>query len=193
MSSGHFSLFGLLAFASHHHELFGPMEKGSFVYGRKVKDLLKGIPNDRGGWYLWGRFNDLGWWETIYLGKAGNRKVASLYGRLSSELRNEAIFVWASVYGKEDTLKQYTKRYKGKFDSDSTRSLRKMGAQFVLWVSAEKEISEDEISRQEKILIRIFRPSHNVVRGEHIEPDEITKQVEDQIERELTIIKGVIY
>ncbi len=193
MNSGHFNLFGLLEFASCNPILFGEKKGKKWTYSDKVRGLIKDVPTDCGGWYLWGKFNDVGWWETVYLGKAGKRKVASLRSRLSDELKWEAICFWASVYGREDTLKQFTKRYKGKFDSGSTRSLRKMGAQFVIWISSEREISEDEISRQEKILIRIFRPTHNALRGKHIDPDGLTRQIEHQIEQELTRMRGMAY
>lgn len=193
MYSGHFNLFGLLEFVARNPILFGEKRGKKWVYGEKVKELIKEVPVDFGGWYLWGKFNDVGWWETVYCGKAGKRKITSLRSRLSDELREEAICFWASVYGREDTLKQFSKLYNGKYDSTSTRSLRKMGAQFVIWVVAEKEISEDEISRQEKIMIRIFRPTHNALRSVHIEADDLTKRIEHQVEDELTKIRRVIY
>ena len=69
-----------------------------------------------------------------------------------------------------------------------------MGAQFVIWVAAGKEVPEDDISRQEKILLRIFRPTHNALRGKHIEADELTGQIEHQIEQQLTRMRGgIIY
>lgn len=189
MYSDHFNLFGLLEFVARSPKLFGERR----IYGEKVKELLKEVPNNRGGWYLWGRFNNVGWWETVYLGKADKGKTSSLNTRLSDELREEAIWLWAYVYGREDPLRQFRVRYGDRYDKNVKRSLRKTGAQFVIWVSAPKGITKDKIFKQEKTLIRIFRPTHNTQRGRHLKADKMTKEIERQIEKELTKMRGVIY
>jgi hypothetical protein len=63
------------------------------------------------GWYLWRRFNDMGWWETVYLGKAGKQKTSSLHTRLYDEFREECIAFWSEVYGRKPMVKQHKKLY----------------------------------------------------------------------------------
>jgi hypothetical protein len=186
VKSGHFSLFGLLEFASSHPKYLGVGGRRQREYSKKVNDLLEGIPKGSRGWYFWGRFNDTGWWETVYLGKAGGRKFGSLRGRLSEEFRDELIAFWASVYGREVASRQFHKRHNGRYDP--TRSLRKMGAQFVIWIAA--DVPEDKIKRQEEALIRIYRPTHNAQRGGPMRADKLTEEIECQLERELKEITG---
>lgn len=126
----------------------------------------------------------MGWWETVYLGKAGKQKTSSLRTRLYDELREECIAFWAEVYGSEPMLKQHkpiTKKY-----GPPTRALRKMGSQIVVWVAVEDEIMEADIKRQEDLLIRVYRPTHNAARWNQTEKhDEITEQIESAVETEL--------
>lgn len=120
----------------------------------------------------------------MYLGRAGTGKNAKLKPRLTEELRDEQVTFWASVFGREVGLRQYNERRGMRKYRTPTRSLRKMGAQFVIWISADSNITEDEISRQEKILIYRYRPTHNAMRGERIEGDELTDAIEDQMQLE---------
>jgi hypothetical protein len=66
-----------------------------------------------------------------------------------------------------------------------TRSLRKSGARIVVWVAADP-ISEEEIKRQEDLLIKIYRPTHNSARWNQLEKhDDLTDSVEAAVEGEL--------
>jgi len=84
--------------------------------------------------------------------------------------------------------KQYHKIYNNKYDP--TRSLRKTGSQFVIWVEVDSTISEEKISHQEKILINYFRPTHNSARwGTNLEKDVVIDRIESVIEKELKNIQ----
>jgi hypothetical protein len=193
MTGGHLNLFGILEFVAENPVLFGRKNGKKWSYSDHVKRLLDRVPSERGGWYLWGRFNDAGWWETVYLGKADKRKVSSLKGRLSDELKEEGICFWASVFGRERTLRQFSKRYRGKYDKGTTRSFRKIGAQFVIWIAADLDTPGSEIERQEKILIRMYRPTHNTIRGSYVDRDSLTDRIEEKIEDEISRIIGRAY
>lgn len=98
--TGHINLFGVYEFVATHPELV--RESKMKPYSDFAKGLVKAIPH-ASGWYLWGRFNDVGWWETIYLGLADKRKTASLRARILEELKDELVAFWATVYGYEPT------------------------------------------------------------------------------------------
>jgi hypothetical protein len=151
--------------------------------------LLKDVPKVA-GWY-WGRFNDTGWWETVYLGKAGTTKHAKLNGRLCEELKDERLAFWASVYGREAAVREFSRLHKRKYDRFVTRILRKAGAHFVIWVEAE-HVRDHQIEKQERMLIQIFRPTHNAVRtnpryGDRA--DKLTEDIEDAVAREIREIQ----
>ncbi len=187
-TTGHFNLFPILEFACNHPVMPSPQDKGlQKEYANLLKELAKDVPQ-KPGWYLWGRFNDMGWWETIYLGKAGKQKTSSLHTRLFGELRDEGVIAfWSQVYGREPTLKQLAKLRDGKWDPN--RSLRKTGSQIVIWVSVEDAISEEEIKSQEDLLIKLYRPTHNAARWNQSAPhNNDTQLIEQAIENELKAI-----
>jgi hypothetical protein len=129
----------------------------------------------------------MGWWETVYLGKAGKKKTSSLHTRLYDELREECIAFWSEVYGREPMIIQHKKLYGGKYDP--TRSLRKSGSRMVIWVASEDSIAEEDVKRQEDFLIKIYRPTHNVARWNlDSSHDEMTTELERTIEEELKSI-----
>ena len=129
----------------------------------------------------------MGWWETVYLGKAGKKKTSSLHTRLYDELREECIAFWSEVYGRELIVKQHKKLYGGRYDP--TRSLRKSGSRIVVWVASEDSISEEDVKRQEDLLIKIYRPTHNAARWNlDTSHDEMTGKIEKAIEEELKSI-----
>src|SRR3989344_5343782 len=72
ISTGHFDLFKIYSVVAGCPKfLFGREELK--IYSAVVNSIIENVPK-KAGLYLWGRFNDTGWWETIYLGKAGNKK-----------------------------------------------------------------------------------------------------------------------
>ncbi len=61
-----------------------------------------------------------------------------------------------------------------------------MGSQFVMWVAVEDEITEAEIKRQEDLLIKIYRPTHNAARwNQSAVHDKATRSIELAVEAEL--------
>lgn len=185
--TGHFNLYPIFDFAAGHPIM--PTAKDRInqrAYSELINTTLGDVP-ERPGWYLWGRFNDMGWWETVYLGKAGRQKTSSLHTRLYDELREECTAFWAQVYGREPMVQQYLKLYDNKYDP--TRSLRKTGAIFVVWVAVDDDISEEEIKRQEDLLIKLYRPTHNAARwNQSAIHDTTTQAIESSIEAELQLI-----
>jgi hypothetical protein len=157
-------------------------------YSKLVNKTVADVPVAP-GWYLWGKFNDMGWWETIYLGKAGRKKTSSLHTRMYDELREECVAFWAEVYGREPMVRQHAKRPNAHKYGPPTRALRKSGSRIVVWVAVDDEISEEEINRQEDLLIKLYRPTHNAARwNQHTMYDEDTRLIELAIEDELQAI-----
>lgn len=188
LTSGHFNIFPILGFVADHPVMPTPSSASQKGFKIIIDNVVKNVPA-KPGWYFWGKFNDMGWWETIYLGKAGYKKTSSLNTRLYDEVREEFIAFWAYVFGREPMIKQHHSIYNGRYNP--TRSLRKIGAQFVVWVGADTPISEEEISKQEEILIRQYRPTHNAARwGKNIKNDDLTDEIENVMEKELEKIKN---
>ena len=195
LESGNFNLFPLFDFVARHPHMPTPKSPTQESYRRIIKQLLEEgdkldcVP-DKPGWYLWGKFNDIGWWETIYCGKSGRQKTSSLRTRLYDELREECVAFWASVYGKESAAKQARKindqHNDGKYKESIPRALRKSGVHFVIWVSAE-EASEKQIFIEEKILIDVYRPSFNAQRPGYVqrtrESDKIIRKIDVEIRK----------
>lgn len=191
LQTGHFNLFQILEFAASHPTLPSYKDKPlQAAYARLIRQVLMGVPS-LPGWYWWGRFNDMGWWETIYLGKAGKKKTSSLHTRLYDELREECIAFWAEVYGREPMMRQNRAIYNGKY-GEPIRSLRKSGSRIVVWVAVEDTISEEEIKRQEDFLIKIYRPTHNAARWSlDVAHTDLTTEIERSVEGELKSLSTV--
>jgi hypothetical protein len=185
ITTGHFNLFPIFGFAANNPVMPNPSDRPlQAEYSTLIKSILTDIPS-LPGWYLWGKFNDMGWWETVYLGKAGKKKTSSLHTRLYDELREECIAFWAEVYGREPMVGQHMKFPGYEKYGSPTRSLRKSGARIVIWVSADP-ISEEEIKRQEDLLIKAYRPTHNSARWNQREKhDDLTESIENAIEAKL--------
>lgn len=188
LKSGHFNLFPIYNFAAITPKLPESNSNEQKKYREVIKNLVKDIPDDKPGWYLWGKFNSMGWWETIYLGKAGKARTSSLYTRLYDELREENIAFWSHVFGSEVTVKQASKLSNGIYINQIPRSLRKEGSQFVIWISVESEITEEEINIQEEILIKVYRPTHNHRRSGSARHTPFTDEIESMIECEIESI-----
>lgn len=184
--TGHFNLFPVYNFVASNVLIPSALNKqAQSDYSKLINMTIVDVPV-LPGWYLWGRFNDMGWWETIYLGKAGKKKTSSLHTRLYDELREECIAFWAEVYGREPMVKQHLTQPGVDKYGPPTRALRKIGSRFVIWVAAEGDSSEEEIKRQEDLLIKIYRPTHNAARwNQAAAHDETTLQIEEAVESEL--------
>lgn len=189
LQTGHFNLFPILEFAASSVTIPSFQDKAlQSQYSKLINKTIDEVPNAP-GWYLWGRFNDMGWWETVYLGKAGKKKTSSLRTRLYDELREECIAFWAEVYGREPMTTQWAKMPNSHKYGPPTRALRKSGSRIVVWIGADDNISEEEIKRQEDLLIKLYRPTHNAARwNQNATHDDLTEAVEMAVENELKAI-----
>ena len=194
MAAGNFSLFPIFDFAAHNPTI--PSYKSKPVqsaYAKLLKATVADVPA-LPGWYLWGKFNDMGSWATTYLGKAGRQKTSSLRTRMYDELREDCIAFWAELYGREAMFRASHDIYDGKYDRQSRLSLNKLGTRYVIWVSVRDAISEEEIKRQEILLMKVWEPTHNIVgRWKDVIPDDLTKKIGSTIEDELLRIVKTPY
>jgi hypothetical protein len=187
LSSGHFDLFPIFEFVSSHSQIPLPGNVVQKEYQKIIKMIVSKVPR-KAGWYLWGKFNDTGWWETIYLGRATKQKTSSLQTRLYDELREECIAFWSYVFGREPISVQFWNYFRDKYNQ--TRALRKTGSHFVIWVAVDNQIASGEIEGQESKLIKNYRPTHNAARyGHGFKYDQLTEQIESIVDKELLKIK----
>ena len=188
ITTGHFNIFDILKFVAE-HPLMPKRNVGEWKsYASLVSKLVHNVPDNQPGWYLWGRFNETGWWETIYLGKAGCQKTSSLQQRLKEELSDERVAFWATIYGREVATKLAHKLYSGKYVSNIQRSLRKSNTHFIVWL-AYPGISESEINKEEDALIYFYRPANNARRKKYPEQSDFTEQIYRAFEEEIDKIK----
>lgn len=188
ITTGHFNIFDILKFVSDNPTMPKRNVGEWKVYAGIVSNLVSNVPDNKAGWYLWGKFNEVGWWETIYLGRAGNQKTSSLRARLREELSDERVAFWATIYGREVATKIAHKLYKGKYLSGTQRSLRKSNAHFIIWLSC-SEISEADIAKEEGILIDVYRPANNAKRQEYPKQSNFTQQIIRGFNAEIDNIK----
>jgi len=187
-NTGSFNIFRIFDFVARNPQMPSSKVGNWKEYSTLINELVADIPSDKPGWYLWGRYNDIGWWETIYLGKAGNQKTSSLQQRLKDELLEERVAFWATVFGRETATKMQLKLYAGKYAESIPRSLRKCGTHFIIWVAGD-ELSEIDINTEEKILIDMYRPAINAQRIQYPSKSRITEDVIRLIDREIEAIK----
>lgn len=183
IETGHLDLFDIYKYVATHPNFVSGKNGDMRSYTKLVNEITKPIPKDKPGWYLWGRFNDVGFWETVYLGKAGNKKTSSLYARIKEELLDERAAFWATIYGSEPTEKQFQKIFKNKY-GPGTRSYRKKNVHFIVWLSA-SPISETEVKEEENILISAYRPAINIHRITYPLRTEHTDQIIQAIDNEI--------
>lgn len=183
LQTGHIHLFDIYKFVAGNPKLVSGKNGDMSGYTKLVNNIVSSIPNDKPGWYLWGKFNNVGWWETVYLGKAGNKKTSSLRARIKEELLDERCSFWATLFGIESISKQFKKIFKDKY-GDNNRQYRKMGTHFIIWASAEP-ISEEEILQEEKTLITLYRPAVNIQRVSYPPHTQNTEHVLRAIDFEI--------
>jgi hypothetical protein len=181
LEAGHTQLFGIYNFVAQNPEFVagrGAMRK---AYAECIANCTNKIPEEA-GWYLWGRFNDIGWWDTVYLGKSGKQKTSSLRARIREELTDEWAAFWATVFGAERTERQFEKSY-SKYGRP-VRAMRKRNASFIVWISA-SPIEQEELAKQERVLISAFRPGNNIQRRHEVPSADslkIIRKIEDEID-----------
>lgn len=187
IQTGHLDLFDIYKFVARHPQFVSGKNGDMGEYSKLVGEITEPIPK-QAGWYLWGRFNDVGFWETVYLGKAGNLKTSSLYARLKEELLDERGAFWATVYGTETTERQYQKIYLNKY-GPGTRMYRKRNVHFIIWLGVD-EISEEDIKAEEQTLITLYRPAVNIQRVSYPPHTENTELILKAIDREIQCISA---
>lgn len=189
ITTGHFNILDILKFVAE-HPLMPKRNVGEWkVYADIVSKLVHNVPNSQPGWYLWGRFNEIGWWETIYLGKAGNQKTSSLQQRLKDELSEERVAFWSAIFGRETAVKMSHKLYNGKYTLNVQRALRKSNTHFIVWLAC-TGISEAEVNKEEGALIHIYRPANNAQREKHPKRSDLTEQIYCALDKEIDKIKA---
>jgi len=188
-NSGHIHLFDIYKFVAEYPKLVSGKDGDMHSYTKVVNQITQSIPV-KAGWYNWGHFNNVGFWETIYFGKTGNKKTSSLKARIKEEILDERGAFWATIYGSEPTEKQFQKMTKNKYGS-GVHMYRKSNTHFIVWVSADN-ISEEGVKREEEMLIALYRPSFNVQRKikypSHIHPH--TKKILEIFDREIAKINN---
>lgn len=199
--SGHFNLFPLFDFVTGLNELPRIGKKERTKYAIKVGEILDcaGVRDDCGGWYVWGRFNDAAWWESLYVGMTTKGKTSRLRTRLYDELREESAAIFATVYGRDAVLSaarkqyriwQHNKKNKKRVDyfKDGRvvqRRLRKTGTHYIIWVAAGRR---DNISRIESVLINLYRPAFNSKRpkvSKEMINNPHVKEVDGEIQKQI--------
>lgn len=128
-------------------------------YGKLVTRLAQSIA-DLQGLYIWGYYESNGLWRTIYLGKAGLGRTASLRALIwrgkHSGLEDEALErLWLGHYPPSPGSKASENHVK--------RALSKAGSTHIIWV-ATREIDNGHVARIEADLTEALNPSANVQR-----------------------------
>jgi hypothetical protein len=188
ITTGHFSLFPILDFAAANPTLpsnKSPRVKADYnMLRRRIVADVRELP----GWYLWGRLNDMGGWQTVYVGMTTKRQTSNLRARLYERLWDGSAAFWVEVYGSEPTFRQKHDIYPhGRYDRYDAQNVSMSGARVVLWIGVEDEISWDEIRRQENLLMNMYEPTANISRpNRHAIPDDLTRKIQNTIEHELS-------
>jgi hypothetical protein len=141
--------------------------------GKEIKELTISIPESP-GFYIWGKYEKNGQWKSIYLGKAGTGKTASLRDRINKELNVERIFLWIKNTEDENKYFQvaqnhYKNSWSKKSENHYNRSIEKKGSQFIIWCESKTLKNEKEIKEVEKFLIEMLNPKVNVQRSASLE------------------------
>lgn len=182
IETGHFDIFNIYKFIASHPRF--PRGRGTLrEYTSIVNNILKNVPK-KAGWYIWGRFNSSGWFETMYLGKSGNGKTSSIYARLKEEICDERLAFWATVYGSEVASREFSKITGGKYDFGIPRTLRKSGVHFIIWCSVDSA-TEADIKKEEDVLIHAYRPAHNAQRRSYPQHTQYTDSIIRAIDSEI--------
>jgi len=137
------------------------------LYGKTVSELATKIANSQ-GFYIWGRYESTRLWRTIYLGKAGFGKTASLRARITEELKDERAFVWCGDHTglQREDCKRIWQRYYPPISSSQApenhinRALRKSGTTHIVWVSI-SDMDNNNVRLVEADLIETMNPIAN--------------------------------
>jgi hypothetical protein len=124
------------------------------------------------GFYAWGFYEKSGLWRTIYVGKAGFGKTASLKARITEELKDERAFVWCGKHtglNRDDCKKIWQSYYPASTvskvpENHIERSLRKIYTTHIVWAIV-PNLSNDNVRLVEADLIETLNPSANFQRS----------------------------
>ena len=127
------------------------------------KECVSDVPEQR-GLYLWGFYNEAGFWVNVYIGLADFRKTARLKERLYKELTAERASIWRAVYpSKNDLLAAGARthpRMWPKYRIHWERALRKAGSTHILWV-ATPHLAPSGLESVESDIIEAMNPTGN--------------------------------
>ena len=135
--------------------------------GREMMQLCvsvcEAIP-ERPGFYLWGRYTEEGRWQSIYLGKSGFGKTASLRARITEELKDERVCIWGNFRNSREEVFEWGEQLYPpaawlKFKKHWERSFLKSPATHIIWVST--HLANADIPIVESDLIEALNPIAN--------------------------------
>lgn len=149
--------------------LHGNSKKGR-EYGKLVTLVTQSIAQTQ-GFYIWGKYEKR-FWHSIYLGKAGFGKTASLQARIREELKDERLCIWCGNHtGLDD--RQVRAIWHGAYPSarpesqaginHANRAVRKQGTTHIIWV-ATPAIDNADVHKIEADLIEMLNPVGNIRR-----------------------------
>lgn len=149
--------------------LHGNSKKGR-EYGKLVTLVTQSIAQTQ-GFYIWGKYEKR-FWHSIYLGKAGFGKTASLQARIKEELKDERLCIWCGDHtGLNDHQVQeiwhrvYPPARQGcqAGVNHANRAIRKQGTTHIIWV-ATPAIDNADVHKIEADLIEMLNPVGNILR-----------------------------
>ena len=157
-------------------ELFNVKGDIGKEYAKAVAGLVRTIPKEQ-GFYVWGSFSRNGLWKTVYVGKAGFGKTATLNARILEELKDERAFLWrwdancTTVETAWPELQPLVSKYFSNKESvlperlhaHFKRALRKNKSTHIVWISR-NQLSNVDVQRIEADLIETLNPTVNVQR-----------------------------
>jgi hypothetical protein len=171
---------------------FKGLDRGSPLrrqYGSVAAKICESIA-PRQGFYLWGRYENNGLWQNIYLGKAGFGKTAHLQARILEELRDERSCLWRAFVEEEMLLKAGVKNHPKmwhKYQPQMTRALRKAGTTHIIWV-ADPNLKNSAVTNIESDLIETLNPLANIFHP--IPPQTLQSHTKEIIAEFRSLIHG---
>ena len=162
--SGTLDLAPLLTLLLQHDaalEILDPSTPLGRTYRIFSADLV-GPVQEGTGFYLWGRYDERGQWNSIYLGKSGHGRASNLRARLLEELRDERCCLLPASIGQATIMDHGQRIYPDmwhRYRKHWERSLRKSGTTHIHWTSIDLEPAL--VPDVEAGLIQVFHPSAN--------------------------------
>jgi hypothetical protein len=168
------SLRGLYSFVKRYRKEYemalNPKQKLGEQYYRECEKLTDNI-KDVQGIYVWGRFDQRKYWNSIYLGKAGlGKSKMLLHDRITEELKDERCFLWRHVLSEDALFCAGPRVHQGGQKSwdeyihkDWKRSVKKARTTHIIFAPT-RALDNDGVGRLEAELIEALRPEANASR-----------------------------